>query len=62
VWSCADPRASREIIELCTKAAVLDPYTEQLHVALIEALTAIGSYNEAWSTTRRHRHVLKISV
>lgn len=44
---------SRDIIELCTKAAVLDPYTEQLHVALIEALTAAGSYNEALEHYKR---------
>lgn len=37
----------RDIIEICTKAVILTPYTEQLHVALIEALTAVGSYSEA---------------
>lgn len=40
-------RRYRDIIEICTKAVMLAPYTEQLHTALIEALTAVGSYNEA---------------
>lgn len=36
-----------DAIELCTKAVGIDPYCEALHIALIEALTAHGSYSAA---------------
>jgi DNA-binding SARP family transcriptional activator len=39
----------RDIIDICTKAVVLTPFTEQLHISLVEALTAVGSYKEAMS-------------
>lgn len=39
----------RDIIDICTKAVMLTPFTEQLHISLIEALTAVGSYKEAMS-------------
>lgn len=39
----------RDIIDICTKAVMLTPFTEQLHIALIEALTTVGSYKEAMS-------------
>ena len=45
----------QDIIEICTRAVVLDPYTEQLHIALIEALSSAGYYSEAMA---HYRHVM----
>lgn len=48
----------RDIIGVCTKAITMDPYNEPFHIALIEALTAVGDYKEALDHYRRITDIL----
>lgn len=48
-----------DIIGLCKRAVMLDPYAEALHVAYIEALKAAGSYNAA---AVHYKHVIEMFI